>query len=114
MRVIENDLELTKKFLEDNKKNIQDIKIYENDMNIYFNNDSEIQFSSDVAEIVLKINDDCPTVRPLNASELDDLLNENKYLHSEVERLTKRDIEKDAIIQKLTEQINVAKYILSR
>jgi putative aminopeptidase FrvX len=46
--------------------------------------------------------------------QITDLTNENKYLHSEVERLTKRDIEKDAIIKKFTEQINAAKYILSR
>lgn len=46
--------------------------------------------------------------------ELNDLRNENKYLHSEVERLTGENKKLESHLMDIHERINAAKYILSR
>jgi predicted transcriptional regulator len=46
--------------------------------------------------------------------ELNNLMNENKYLHSEIERLTGKNKELESKLMDINERINTAKCILSR
>jgi hypothetical protein len=47
-------------------------------------------------------------------TELEKLQSENHYLHKELDQLIIESKEKDTQIQQLKEQLNAAKYILSR